>query len=266
MNTLVKACCVKCRARESGRALFWLVVIVSLFFLFIMMTVPGIIEPGFVLLFGWVQFLQRTVSAMSWNWDLIGMGVLASAGILFLGHKLLGGIANKVAVAHNLPRRWSWKWTWSGFVGLLILFLVGMAIGGIAHQIGWMMSTNEPMIEAKNRKWRDYSNMKQLDLEVRMALDDVGGDAEKVRSDLRSDPSGYTYDSSASIPTLQAYHVLLVKGQGEKVVGRLIFPRDGRKREQAGGYFSFDSGESGLCPWPKMQEIVKTNRANLIAL
>ena len=62
------------------------------------------------------------------------------------------------------------------------------------------------------------------------------------------------------------YHVLLVKNDEQKVIGRLIFPRDGLQREKIGGYFSFDAGESNMCPWSKMQEIVKTNRANLIAL
>lgn len=137
---------------------------------------------------------------------------------------------------------------------------------GIAHQLGWMMSTNEPMIEAKNRKWRDYSNMKQLNFGVRMALEDSGGNIETTRRELRDAQNGYVSESSSLMPMMQAYHVLLVTGNGEAVVGRLIFPREGQLREKVGGYFEFDRGENGLCPWPKLQEIIRTNRANLIAL
>lgn len=231
------------------------------------MTVgPGMFEPGFVLVFGWVQFLQRTISAISWNWDLVGMSIFTSIGILVLMHKLLGGIVDKFATVRNLPWRWSGRWTWAGFLGLFVLFAVGMAVGGIAHQLGWMMSTKEPMIEAKNRRWRDYSNMKQLDMGVRMALEEAAGNLETMRRELRAERNGYVYESSDSMPVLQAYHVLLVMKDGKTVVGRIIFPREGQQREKAGGYFGFDSGESGLCPWPKLLEMVRTNSANLIAL
>jgi hypothetical protein len=257
---------LKGRLRESGGARFWVFIALALFFLFLMSIGPGMFEPVFVLAFGWVQFLQRTISAVSWNWDLIGMSILASSGILLLVQKLFGGGFNNIAAARNLPWRWSWKWTWTGFVGLLMLFLVGMAVGGIAHQVGWMVSTDEPMIEAKNRKWRDYANMKQLDLEVRTALDDAGGSIEKARRELRNDQNSYVYESSVAMPMMQAFHVLVVKADDGAVIGRFIFPRNGQQREKVGGYFEFDHGESGLCPWLKLQEIIKTNRANLVAL
>jgi hypothetical protein len=229
--------------------------------LFFLTIGPGILEPAFVLAFGWVLFLQRTIAAISWNWDLVGMSIVASIAILLLVQKLVGGLFDKIAVSRNAPWRWSWTWTWSGFVGLLVLFLVGMAVGGIAHQVGWLMSTKEPMIEAKNRKWRDHANMRQLELEIRMALQDESGDVEKTRVALRDNPSGFLNGS----PITQMYHVLLVRN-GDQVIGRLIFPRDGQRRESVGGYFSFDSGESNMCPWSRIQEMVKTNHANLIAL
>lgn len=252
---------VPLRALESGRAAFWVILCV-LIVLFFLMVGPGFLEPAIVLLFGWIQFLQRTVSAISWNGDLVGMSLLASIVILLLMQKLVGGLFDRVAVSKNVPWRWSWRWTWTGFVGLLVLFVVGMAVGGIAHQVGWIISTNEPMIESKRGKWRDHANMRQLDMEVQMALTDESGDVEKVRAALRDTPSGFLNGS----PISQMYHVLLVKNDAGQVIGRLIFPRDGLQREKVGGYFSFDSGDSKMCPWSKMEEMVKTNRANLIAL
>ena len=148
----------KNRARQSGRATFWVIASV-LFLMFFLMVGPGFLEPAIVLAFGWVLFLQRTVSAISWNWDLLGMSILASIVILVLVQKLVGGLFDRAAAARNLSYRWSWRWTCSGFVGLLVLFLVGMAVGGIAHQVGWMMSTKEPMIESKRGPWRDNCNM-----------------------------------------------------------------------------------------------------------
>ena len=249
------------RARESGRAAFWVIASV-LFVLFFLMIGPGFLEPAIVLTFGWVLFLERTVSTITWNWDLVGMSMVASIVILLLVQKLVGGLFDRVAASCNVPWRWSWRWTWTAFTGLLVLFLVGMAVGGITHQVGWMMSTNEPMIESKRGKWRDYANMKQLELEIRMALEDDSGDIEKARVALREKPSGFLNGS----PITQMYHVLLVKNDEEKVIGRLIFPRDGLQRDKIGGYFSFDTGESNMCPWPRMREMVKTNHANLIAL
>lgn len=252
---------VKNRSRASGRAALW--VIVAVFFVLFFLTIgPGLLEPAFVLAFGWAQFLHRTMSAISWNWDLVGMGVVASIVILFLVQKVVGGVFDKVAVSRNASWRWSWRWTWTGFVSLLILFLVGMAVGGIAHQVGWMMSTKEPMMQSKRGKWRDYANMKQLDVEIRMALEDESGDVEKARMALRDSPGGFL----GGTRIMEMYHVLLVQDADNKVIGRLIFPRDGLRREAMGGYSSFDSGGNSMCPWSTMLEIVKTNRAKLIAL
>jgi len=228
----------------------------------LLMAAP-MIEPSLVLAFGWVEFLRRTLSAMSWNWDLVGMGVLASAGILLLAQGLLGGLFDKVAMNRNLRYRWSWRWTCTGFVGMLLLFLVGMAAGGIAHQVGWLMATNQPMMKVKRGRWQDVADMRLLDGAIlQMAGEIHMGNLREVRRSLESS----VRDVSSTTPLLQSYQVLLVTTNGETVTGRLIFPRDGQMRGKVGGYFSFDSGGEGFCPWPVMREMIKTNGASLFAL
>lgn len=255
---------VQRQARESGGVRFWLLLaILVLIVLYIVSAGWGMramMEPVWVLMSGWVRFVRRTGSAIRWNWDLIGMSVGATVGILVLVQKLVGEIFNRVAVARGLSCRWCWKWTWSGFIGLLVLFLVGMAGAGIVHQVGWLLSANESLMEPKNLKWQDHANMKQLELEIRIMLEDSGGDLAKARLE----PGGSLYQASTSRPSLQAYHVLLVQNPDEKIVGRLIFPRNGQQREKVGGYFFFDSGAGGLCSWPQLQEIIRTNRAHLV--
>jgi len=245
---------------------FWLLVLVLILIFLVFggygFVARGLFESAIVLVFGWMQFLQRTIPAIAWNWSLVGMSGLTAVGILLLTHQLMGGVFNQVAAARNLTWRWSWRWTWSGFVGLLLLFFIGMSVVGMVHQVGWLLSAREPMMEAKDGRWRDYGNMMQLDSAVRVALEDQGGDIAKARAALRSNPSGFLNRP----PRAQAYHVLLVTDREQHVIGRLILPYDGQRRDKFGGYYSFDAGRSDMCPWPKMQNIIRTNLANLIAL
>ena len=118
---------------------------------------------------GWFSFLQRTVPRLTWNWDLIGLAILSAAIILFIGHKLLSGLSKNIAAARGTQWRWPWKWTWSSLVALLLLFLVGMAVGGTAHQIGWLISSPEPLFERQPFLFDYVNTMKQIDLSLRSA-------------------------------------------------------------------------------------------------
>jgi hypothetical protein len=253
-------------ARQIGRASFWsLSIFIILLFLSMLTAGPGLFELPFVLATGWMRFLARTVPKVTWNWDLVGMGIISAAVILLLAHWFLSWIVKNVASARGVEWRWPWKWTWCGLLATALLFLVGMAVGGTTHQVGWIASSQEPWYEAKRGKVLDISNMKQLDLAIRLALEDADGDIENARRGLWKSGNGYFSQSKSSPPMMQTYHLLVVTGEDGQAMGTIIFPRDAQKRAAVGGYYNFNEKDGGLISQSKLQELIQKHRAKLTA-
>ena len=258
-------------ARLIGRVIFWL--FVGLVFLFFLLPSLGSLGPGSfelppVLLTGWIKFLVRTTPNVTWNWDLVGMGVVSAGLVLVLTHWFLRWLVNSVALARGASWRWPWKWTWSAFVAIALLFLVGMATGGVVHQIGWIAASPEPWTERKYGR-EDTGNMMQLQGALEQALNESDGDLEKARRELWK-PGVYFRDPGGSYRA--EYHLLAVTSEAGKVTGTLIFPRNGERRSAAGGCYSTIGGDLGkaagrkFIPAAKLLELIQTNRAHLKAL
>jgi hypothetical protein len=110
---------------------------------------PGAFEPLVFLGIGWIGFLARTVPRITWNWDLLGMALLCMAGVLILAHWFLHWLTGQLATWRGLAGSWRWRWTWCAAFIVGIAFLVGMAVGGIAHQTAWIASSHESWYELK---------------------------------------------------------------------------------------------------------------------
>ncbi len=223
-------------------------------------------ELPFILLTGWIKFLVRTTPNVTWNWDLAGMSIVSAGLILVLAHWFLGWIVKSVASARGASWRWPWKWTWCGLVAIAILFLVGMATGGVVHQLGWIASSPEPWYEDKRGKWRDVRNMKTLNLALQLALDDAEGNIDAARRELWKPGGKYLVRAGSYGPNPADYHLLVVTGADGKVTGTLIFPRNRERRNAVGGSYSMNDRNFEIIPAAKLLELIQTNRANLKAL
>jgi hypothetical protein len=184
----------------------------------------GQIDAGLAIVFGWINFLQRTVPSISWNWDLIGMAALCVVLIALMGHRFASWMVAGVANRSGKGWRWRWRWTWGGLAGLGLMFLVGMSVGGAAHQIGWMAGSQEPWFERKPRFVHDMIQMRDLEREIQFVLAEtnmvagvrqrlIGSEAEKRSLERRK------------ISSLQSFHVLFVSTNRQQVDGVIIFPR-----------------------------------------
>ncbi len=252
--------------RQIGRATFWSISTLVILLLLLMTIGPGLFELPFVLATGWVSFLARIVPKVTWNWDLVGMSIVSAAVILLLAHWFSNWIVKNAASARGVEWRWPWKWTICALMSIGLFFLVGMCVGGIVHQLGWMASSQEPWYEAKRGKVLDISNMKQVDLAIRLALEDADGNIESARRELWKSGNGFFSQSKSSPPMMQKYHLLVVNGEDGKAMGTIIFPRDGQKRVAVGGYYNFNETNGGLISSPKLQELLQKWRPRLIAL
>ena len=251
-----------------GRTVFRLlkvaVVTILLLFLFLFLVAgvgSGGIEAFIAITFGWLQFLKRTIPQISWNWDLIAMGILASLFILALAHWLLKWATSGVFASQGQGRRWPWRWTWCGLVAVALLFLVGMSVGGAAHQIGWMAASKEPLFERKGRRFYEYNNMRQLELAFRMALGDENGSLNKTRQALWKTPNDYF----GQLKWMQTYHLLVVTKNDGTLGGLIVFPRDASVFKEVGLYCSVEGQERVNLPIAQLSGLLQKYQGYLIA-
>jgi len=203
---------------------FLVIVFLPLFFMAGQVGVIGAIALG------WWQFLRRTLPGISWNWDIVGMWILCVLLILSLAHAFLRWITNSIGSRRGQNWHWPWRWTWCGLTSVMLLFLVGMSVGGAAHQIGWLTSSQEPWFESKGGIGVDINNMRQLDGAFQQALLESNEDLERACRALRNPHCEYLRQQSGDIPMLQKYHFLLILEGTNKVVGTILFPRDAQGR------------------------------------
>ncbi len=212
-----------------------IVLLVAFSFLLLLVGGTGPFDFIITLAFGWIVFLTRTVPRMTLNADLLGMGILCIVLILLLAHQFLGWISASIAATRKVTWKWQWKWTWCGLSAALLLFFAGMAMGGMAHQIGWIASSSEPWFEFKGKSaFRNRMKMQEIELAFRMAMDDSNNNLEGLRRAMWSDKYGINKKA------FQDFHFLLIMEE-TKVAGFLIFPRNPQQRAQLGAMYS--SGE-----------------------
>ncbi|TAL05915.1 MAG: hypothetical protein EPO07_02780 [Verrucomicrobia bacterium] len=247
------------------RALFYVFICLALFILLGPILAPPV-EIGITLIAGWWSFLSRTVPRIHWNWDLLGMALFCLGVILFLGHWVLNRLLQLAQSAHHPERptwRWPWKWTWCGLSAALLFFFVGMSVGGIVHQLGWILSSPEPLMEAKRWYGMDYNNIRQLDGAWQQASLDGEGDIGRIRQLVWEKNGMLRGDSGADLR--QKYHLLLISGEDGKIAGAVIVPRDSKARSKVGCYYSFGD-KSDFEPESKLKEILERHRKQFIAL
>lgn len=102
----------------------------------------GLVEIPFWLTFGWIPFVWRTVPDMSVSWPAIGMALVTL--VLFTGglHVALPRAVNAFRSVHQ-PLTWHPRWTLA-IVGVIVLmFVAGIGLVGVTHQVGWLATSGE---------------------------------------------------------------------------------------------------------------------------
>jgi len=232
-------------------------------FLFLLMMAgigTGLIELGFTLLFGWVSFLSDTWPRISWNWSAVLTGLLCIGLVLLLAHLFLAWLCRSIASNRGKTFSWPWKWTWCGLIGVGLCFLVGMAVAGAAHQIGWIAENEEPLFEDK------FLERFRGQIACRTIAGCLKPDStvDSVRADVAAIIKGIEGRPSSQWPNMQSLHVLLLIDPDAKVEGVLVFPRNAERRLRFGGDYQGPSDRLRISH-PDLMEFVRTNEARLVA-
>lgn len=107
-----------------------------------------------VVLFGWAGFLVRVIPRIEPDTPTVVTGCVALAGFALGVH----------ACGRRRVNGWRLRWTGMTVVAVGVLFGVGVAVIGIAHQVSWLATAGEPLRAAgpPNRNASSQNNMKML--------------------------------------------------------------------------------------------------------
>ncbi|QDT66905.1 DUF1559 family PulG-like putative transporter [Calycomorphotria hydatis] len=143
--------------QQVGRLLLWILGI-GFFLLLSACVFPFLIQGLFYLVIGWIPFFARTSQAMEWSGEGITLGVTSL--VFFVGglHWLLV----------SFVPQWQLKRTLA-LAGLFLLSAIsGIGVTGAVHQVGWMLTSSELMVQFLNHRAASRSqsknNLKQFGL------------------------------------------------------------------------------------------------------
>ncbi len=136
------------------------------------------------LLFGWLNYLKNTLPQVRFNPEIALHAALAFVLSIYGLHRILGWWTKR----QQLSTPWRLDWTLKIAIMALLLFAVSISATGIIHQIGWLVRT-KPLIENRSgsKSTRALSNVKQVDLALRLYRDDHKGKNPKSLDDLVPD-------------------------------------------------------------------------------
>jgi hypothetical protein len=237
---------------------------IPIFFLMMMAGIgTGLVDLGFSLLFGWIAFLSHIIPRISWDGGAIAAGILFTGLLLLLGHGFLSWLSQSIAIARGTTFCWPWKWTWCGLMAIGLCFLVGMAVTGAAHQIGWIASSKESLFESRSRKIEQHSQMHRIRgvaveaLQHTNTVDGLRDEMTRLYMDLER-------PSSRLPATLQSFHLLMLVDSNATVQGILILPRDPETQRTFGGeYLGLDKG--GPMRGNELMRFIKANNSHLVS-
>ena len=135
----------------------------------VLLACLGIAQPLFVLLFGWAIFLYRTLPNATVDWLACTQAAVAVVLLTTVAHYFLRWLFGQIRQAETGSRRqWKFRWTLFSLVAVVFLFVAGISVTALAHQVGWLLASNEPWWTSIARgaalRGQSSNNLKQIGL------------------------------------------------------------------------------------------------------
>ncbi len=160
----------------------------GLVFLFCLgLTFP--IEILFFLGAGWAFFLARVVPGISLDWGGVAIGGICLVLFAGLVHSFLGWFYRQIQ--GDEEPGWKPRWTASLVAGVVLMFAAGISVTGMAHQLGWLLTSGEP--------WAAYSMQAARRSQSVNNLKHIGLGVANYESAFGSYPPGATIDAEGRL-------------------------------------------------------------------
>ncbi|WP_342375014.1 hypothetical protein NVS55_27345 [Myxococcus stipitatus] len=189
----------------------------------------------FLLVFGWISFLQRVIPEATFSGKAIAEALVVT-GVLAAGaHVFLRRLWRQLHADSPGASEWPVRWSVMLVAAMVLLFTATMASVGVAHHVGWMMSGRAPLTRSSWPQWNvDGSRSAGWLCEAALQHVKAGTPLEQLSLKLLKDP-----DTRARA---EALHIVSRVSE-DKETYLLVFPRDPRSRDEAGGSYCGPSQE-----------------------
>lgn len=176
---------------------------------------------AFRLVVGWMGFLARVIPAMEVNWSGIGMAVACSVLIVAGLHSLAVWIFGHVTRTLKQMPASNWRWSWSValYLGLWLVFMAIMGAVGVAHQVGWLVRSKEPLMVQREYRGAARIDLQEFGRDLAEALDSSRWKADSVREAIMNLTSWVTRHAA-----VEDYHFVPLGSEQGKVTAVAIVP------------------------------------------
>lgn len=144
-------------------------VVVGLILAAVVLPCVGIWAPVhliLLMLFGWIGFLIRVTPRIEPDGNAIALSGIALVVFVCGLHGLLMSFYRPAGQSDASPTQtWRWRWTISSVAIIVMLFVAGISMVGITHQIAWLATAKEPLFSPQllgSRRMESSNNLKQL--------------------------------------------------------------------------------------------------------
>jgi len=138
------------------------------------------LQAFLLLAFGWVHFLWRVVPDVKTDTAGAATGVIALAllvvglhGFLRWLHAGIGALRSEPVGMDTLSESvavWRLRWTTSLVIIVLMIFVAGISMVGIAHQLAWLANSPEPLVGSGGwlaaRRMSSSSNLRNMTIAI----------------------------------------------------------------------------------------------------
>ncbi len=212
-------------------------VLAGMFGLVEILLIP--VQFGFVIVFGWVGFLWRTVPLLGVDWPAVGwcsaVALLVLGGTHWLGRSLAGA-------------SWKLRRTLLLHAGIAVLLLAAVGMTGTAHQAAWLATSDRAWVTSGPRS-RSAQTQAQHDSRRMDFLLEVG----------RSDglPPG-TWSLPHDLPDLRKRNSILRFPDDQTVPGVVVMiPRDASVVARLGFTFWPTNGPFRTRPAARLESTIQ---------